>query len=667
MARYPDKDEWVEEILIPDRSTPILGGQPVWEVDRLVDGFANVSAGQLADRTRHLKNKVEQIESDLDNDFSSFMRREENLLDLDDIGQAKYNLELNLVDNTRDLDKPISVLQQEALDTKVNLSDPRLTDEREWIAEEVSQSEAEEGTSTTNRKWSAQRVRQAILGWWNGSSDKTKLDGIQAGATVNSSDAQLRNRATHTGTQPISSVTGLQGELDGKVDSIEGYGLSQENYTPAEKDKLSSLEGSKFKGEYVSLSALQAAHPSPEVGSYAYVDAGVGELVTKYIWDSSDESWVGQQGETTAITPAEVKSLYESNPDTNAFSDSEQSKLEGVQVGATANATNAQLRDRATHTGTQPISSVTNLQTTLDNKAPVSHTHTASQISDSSEVGRGVITASSPLIARTALELGNVDNTRDEDKTVYAFRISDTRAVVSIPEDIPERVGLFEFKLNTSVGNPPKPSSGTYAHVMSTNGWTADGSGGWPTQVSWGEAISFRKGTSATTWGAWNELISTDTVLTATGQSTLYPMTQKAVTDALDSKKDASWQPTNGSKAQILSGVANAFVSGSSYVNTITWQTQPASSGTLTLNLDTSLNWIVNVSGNFTFAAPSNADPGKTGDIVINVSGDRVVSWSTEWMFLSSVPNIGDDGSTWVISYKVLSATEILASANKVA
>src|SRR5690625_1588737 len=123
MAKYPDKDEWIEEILIPDRATPILGGQPVWEGDRLVDGFANVPAGQLANRTRHLKNKVEQIEADIDGDSSPFIRKENNLSDLDDLQQAKYNLGLNLVDNTRDLDKPVSVPQQEALDNKVDRDD----------------------------------------------------------------------------------------------------------------------------------------------------------------------------------------------------------------------------------------------------------------------------------------------------------------------------------------------------------------------------------------------------------------------------------------------------------------------------------------------------------------------------------------------------------------
>jgi hypothetical protein len=39
-------------------------------------------------------------------------------------------------------------------------------------------------------------------------ADKTKLDGIATGATVNSSDATLLNRANHTGTQAGSTITG---------------------------------------------------------------------------------------------------------------------------------------------------------------------------------------------------------------------------------------------------------------------------------------------------------------------------------------------------------------------------------------------------------------------------------------------------------------------------
>lgn len=45
-------------------------------------------------------------------------------------------------------------------------------------------------------------------------AEKNKLAGIASGATANATDAQLRDRATHTGSQAISTVTGLQGELD---------------------------------------------------------------------------------------------------------------------------------------------------------------------------------------------------------------------------------------------------------------------------------------------------------------------------------------------------------------------------------------------------------------------------------------------------------------------
>lgn len=50
-------------------------------------------------------------------------------------------------------------------------------------------------------------------------ADKTKLDGVATGATANSTDAQLRDRTTHTGSQSISTVTGLQTALDGKISS----------------------------------------------------------------------------------------------------------------------------------------------------------------------------------------------------------------------------------------------------------------------------------------------------------------------------------------------------------------------------------------------------------------------------------------------------------------
>lgn len=53
-----------------------------------------------------------------------------------------------------------------ALAGKASNNDPRLTDSREWSAATVTQAEAEAGTASTRRAWTAQRVRQAINAWW---------------------------------------------------------------------------------------------------------------------------------------------------------------------------------------------------------------------------------------------------------------------------------------------------------------------------------------------------------------------------------------------------------------------------------------------------------------------------------------------------------------------
>ena len=52
------------------------------------------------------------------------------------------------------------------------------------------------------------------------SAEKTKLAGIATGATANATDTQLRDRATHTGTQAIATVTGLSAAIAAKQDTL---------------------------------------------------------------------------------------------------------------------------------------------------------------------------------------------------------------------------------------------------------------------------------------------------------------------------------------------------------------------------------------------------------------------------------------------------------------
>lgn len=116
-----------------------------------------------------------------------------------------------------------TAIQPAALAGYVQTSDARLADAREWSAATIDQAEAEGGTATTRRAFTAQRVRQAIAAWWGGyassvgqalataidaAAGRTAIGAEQAGAAA-AAQAFALQRGNHTGTQPASTITGL--------------------------------------------------------------------------------------------------------------------------------------------------------------------------------------------------------------------------------------------------------------------------------------------------------------------------------------------------------------------------------------------------------------------------------------------------------------------------
>lgn len=83
-----------------------------------------------------------------------------------------------------------------------------------------------------------------------------KLIGIATGATANATDADLRDRATHTGFQIISTVTGLQAALDGK--QIAGsYAALVHGHIIADVAGLqAALDGKQVAGSYQPLATV---------------------------------------------------------------------------------------------------------------------------------------------------------------------------------------------------------------------------------------------------------------------------------------------------------------------------------------------------------------------------------------------------------------------------
>lgn len=156
---------------------------------------------------------------------------------------------------------------------------------------------------------------------------------------VNTGLTQTLNSAkTHTN----ETAEGLEVLIEGKVDKDGNKVLSDYNFSLELKEKLESLESSKFRGTFPTFADLINEHPEGEGeiwhnntgGWYADVDKP-GEASERYIWDANDLEWVS--GGVGGLTPEQVLNLYESNADRNAFTDARKDKLDGVETGAQKN------------------------------------------------------------------------------------------------------------------------------------------------------------------------------------------------------------------------------------------------------------------------------------------------------------------------------------------
>jgi len=225
--------------------------------------------------------------------------------------------------------------------------DARLSDSREWSADTVSQAEAEAGSSTTRRAFTPQRVFQAIAAWWAASASKTKLDGIAAGATANATDAQLRDRSTHTGTQTASTISDFTSAVIAAAPPTTNASLLTSGTLPdarlssniARTSDVSSAVAAVVNAAPASLDTLK------ELADALGNDANFASTVTNAI--------AGKAAAVHTHVIADVTGL--------------QTALDGKQASGSY----------AASVHTHGISDVTGLQTALDGKAALSHTHSA--------------------------------------------------------------------------------------------------------------------------------------------------------------------------------------------------------------------------------------------------------------------------------------------------
>lgn len=201
-----------------------------------------------------------------------------------------------------------------------------------------------------------------------------------------------------SGTSPNETVTkaaheaAIQAPLDDLADQIDAHAALTNNPHSVTKsqvglgnaDNTSDLNKPISTATQTALNAKAASthtHPASDISDStsagrAVLTAanaaaqrtalGLGTVATTAAADYATAA----QGVTadSAVQPGDNVSVLAETSTAKIMTGTERTKLAAIEAAATANATNAELRDRTTHTGAQAIATVTGLQTALDGK-----------------------------------------------------------------------------------------------------------------------------------------------------------------------------------------------------------------------------------------------------------------------------------------------------------
>ena len=208
----------------------------------------------------------------------------------------------------------------------------------------------------------------------------------------------------------IGDVSGLQSALDGKAPASSIW----------TQEQLQDLVAAMFQSGTHSNASIVYDDAS---GSLSITASGGGGAS---LTEEEVEDFVGGlivQGTGISVAYDDAGNVLSISLAGESYTTAEKNKLAGIAPGATANATDAQLRDRSTHTGTQAITTISGLQTALDGKAPTNHSHTISNVT-------GLQTALTTATDTLAAVQAEIAEARAHLSAVSAFAAPNTGGIV---------------------------------------------------------------------------------------------------------------------------------------------------------------------------------------------------------------------------------------------
>jgi hypothetical protein len=181
--------------------------------------------------------------------------------------------------------------------------------------------------------------------------------------------SQLQSVITRIGTELKTTKTLIagngNGDLSGLSTSAKGNIVAAINEVKSSLDTITTTVN-KNRGYFATSAALIAAIPAGTAGDYAVV----GATDTVWIWDTDGTpQWRDgdTKGSVTSVNGQSGAVVIGNATGSVAglMSPTDYTKLSGIASGATQNSTDAVLKDRANHTGTQLATTISNFAATV--------------------------------------------------------------------------------------------------------------------------------------------------------------------------------------------------------------------------------------------------------------------------------------------------------------
>ncbi|MBT7338231.1 MAG: hypothetical protein HN802_00820, partial [Candidatus Jacksonbacteria bacterium] len=236
-------------------------------------------------------------------------------------------------------------------------------------------------------------------------AEQTKLSGIEASADVTD--------ATNVNSAGAVMESDISGTPAGSIIDDDTMATASDT-TLATSESIKAYAQSLVASSVEYVGGYNASTNSPDLDTSPsgvtkgdmYTVTVAGTFFTQAL--EVGDVLISEQDSPTLLTDwsvvnkdldaSSIKTSYESNADTNAYTDAEVTKLSLIATSATANDTDVNLKARANHTGTQTTSTISNFDMEVANNSAV--TANTAKTSNATHTG--------DVIGDTALTIDNL-------------------------------------------------------------------------------------------------------------------------------------------------------------------------------------------------------------------------------------------------------------------